>query len=183
MKKSEESSEVSNSEVKKKLSKTQKIMIFGFGMLSIAIVAAGILIYLALIKEEEPTASGNYVIDESNYEQVIGDMNEKLQNGMYEVTMNAVWNFDNGDSASSDAYVENASSNRTPVFFEVYLKDTDELIYTSTVLPVGTKLKELKLDKPLEKGTYDAICKYNLLDEEGNISSSVSINVTIAVAK
>ncbi len=150
--------------IKKKLTKTQKIMIVGFSVMSVAIVVTGILIYMALNKKE-PEPTGSYVIDESNYEEIAGEMYDRLQSGMYEVTMNAIWHFDNGEEASSDAYVANAKSNNSPVFFEVFLSDTDELVYTSTVLPVGTKLKELKLDKPLEKGSYDAICKYNLLDE------------------
>ncbi len=177
MKKNEE-----GSVVKKKLTKTQKILIAGFGVISVAIVVAGILIYMALNKKE-PEPAGSYVIDESNYEDVVDEMYDRLQAGMYEVTMNAIWHFDNGKVASSDAYVANAKSNNSPVFFEVFLKDTDELVYTSTVLPVGTKLKELKLDKPLEKGSYEAICKYNLLDEGGEVSSSVSIAVTLDIAE
>ncbi|MDD4113124.1 MAG: hypothetical protein PHC56_08845, partial [Herbinix sp.] len=163
-------SETKGTEEKKNLTTTHKILIIGFASLIVAVGIVGYIIWNNLNKPApvivyKAEKIGNYVIDESNFEEIIGDMVKRRDDGMYEVTMNTSWNFSNGTSKSSDAYVANALSNSQPMFFEVFLSDTDELIYTSTVLPVGTKLKELKLDNDLGKGTYPAICKYNLLDE------------------
>lgn len=159
------------------------------GILIVIVLVAGFSIILkqmaAAPAPEGPTVVnegvGNYVIDESNLEEIKDEMAEKMEEGMFSTEMNLLWHFPTAKEPSSDAYVGNSEANNSPVFFEIYLADTQELVYTSTVLPVGSKLKELKLDRELAVGEYEAVCKFNLLDEEGNKKSDVSVAVTLII--
>ena len=99
----------------------------------------------------------------------------------YDVTMNSTWNFDSGSDASTNAYVENATSNQNDVYFDVTLADTGETILESPVIPVGSHMDSIKLDKKLDQGTYDCVITYHLLDEEQNSLSTVKLALTINV--
>lgn len=160
---------------KKRLSKTQIILIIGFICILLAI---GIVAFLILHKDD---SEGNLVIDDSNLEDVESQLSETVKDGMFEVNMNTTWNFPNGTSASSDAYVANGDANTHPISFEVLLDGTD-VIYSSTVIPVGKQIKEIILDKDLPAGTYQAVCMYHLLNEDGTESSSCGINISLNIA-
>lgn len=169
---------------KSKLSTTQVILIVGFSLVLIMIVVIGIfLLRPAQEKPESGTAalSGNgLVIDESNLQQVEEMVVNSVKKGMFEVNMNTNWTFADGSQASEDAYVANGASNQLPITFEVLLDGTEN-IYTSTVIPVGSRIKEIRLEKVLPAGTYNAVCKYHLWNEDGTESSSVGVNITIII--
>jgi len=85
----------------------------------------------------------------------------------FDVRMNAEWTFRNGKSSSDDAYVGNPESNSNSVFFDVVLAGTNEKIYTSPVIPVGSHLEDIMFEKKLPKGKYNAVLTYNLLGADG----------------
>jgi hypothetical protein len=93
------------------------------------------------------------------------------------------WTFENGAAESRDAYVANSVNNTHPICFDVYLEDTEELLYSSPVLPVGTDLKNIKLDQELPAGEYKATVMYSLLKdvESQEEISSAGFVVTIKV--
>lgn len=159
----------------------QKIMICGFTLLIIVIVVAAVFIYKSLNKEEPPAATGNLVIDESNLAEVTDQMAESVKDGMFEVNMNTTWNFPSAKEASADAFVANSNSNHYPISFEILLGDEKEVIYTSTVIPVGNQIKEIKLEKELEPGSYDVVCFYRLWKEDGTENSSFGVNITLNI--
>ena len=99
----------------------------------------------------------------------------------YEVTMNTTWDFADGESASSNAYVANSTYNTTDVYFDVVLTDTEEIIYSSPVLPIGEYINDITLDKALDAGTYDCTVIYSLIDGEQNPLSTVRVALTIVV--
>ena len=64
------------------------------------------------------------------------------------------------------------------------LGDTDEVIYSTGVLPVGAQVAPFKLEKDLEAGVYDALCMVYLMKEENGTYTDVSsagFRVTITV--
>jgi hypothetical protein len=63
------------------------------------------------------------------------------------------------------------------------LADTEENIYSSPVLPIGSHLEDITLDKELEDGTYDCVMTYTLVDEDQNPLSSVRVSLTIVVGQ
>lgn len=176
--------EEQNNGKKKGLSTNQIIIIIGFVCLIAVIAAAGFLILQKLNTQPAPAVqqSGNLVIDENNLQEVEDALIQEVADGMFEVNMNTEWSFPNGESASTDAYIANGVSNHYPISFEILINDT-EVVYSSTVIPVGKQIKEIKLDTPLEAGTYNAVCYYHLWKEDGTENSSFGVNITLNILK
>ena len=132
-------------------------------------------------KENEPKR--NVVINEENVNEIVAEMEEHefVPPGSYEAKMNATWYFADGKAASENAYVENVVRNTNDVYFDVILSETDEVIYESPLLPIGSYIENITLDKELEKGTYDCVVIYHLVDEEQNTLSTVRVAVTIVI--
>jgi hypothetical protein len=129
------------------------------------------------------TDSVRTVVDEESARNVMDEMREEVVEGMFECQMSMNWTFDNGAAESKDAYVSNSVNNTHPILFDVYLNDTQELLYSSPVLPVGTSLTNFKLDKELPAGTYKATVMYQLLTdvETQETVSAAGFVVTIQV--
>lgn len=156
-----------------KKKKGNRIMII---VLLAVIVVLGVIIYLLLHKEEEPvnrTASEGLIVDE---EDAGGD------DATFTTDMNMSWLFPSGKKTSVDAVIGNSEFNKHEVYFEVYLDDEEQtLLYSSPVIPIGKRLKKLKLDKSLPDGVYPALCTFHLLDngDPDKEVSKVSFNVTL----
>jgi len=173
-----------NKERKKGLSTVHIILICGFICL---IAAVGVAAYFIVKSQSNNDVSqvlpkGSLVIDESNLEDVKEELSEAVAEGMFEVNMNTAWNFPDGKSASTDAYVANGNANSSPISFEILIDGTEN-VYTSTVMPVGKQIKEIKLEKELSAGLYNAVCFYHLWKEDGTEKSSFGVNITINVLK
>lgn len=125
------------------------------------------------------------VMNEGNYKQIMEDMDERVQEGYFETYMNTDWTFPDGTSETTNAILGNSPNNKKPIRCEVLMKDTEEVLYSTDVLPVGTELPPFKLDVDLEPGTYNAVCMVYLLDEEEDGSytdySNAGFDVTITV--
>ena len=123
----------------------------------------------------------NVVVNKDNVEELIEQLSEeeKVAPGSYEAIMSTTWHF--YDGVSNDAYVENSEANTNDVFFDIYLADTEEKIYESPVLPIGSFLKDIKLDKELSKGSHECVIVYSLIDEEQNVLSDVRIAMEIVI--
>ena len=92
-----------------------------------------------------------------NYKQIMEEMDEKVQDGYFETYMNTEWTFPDGASETTDAILGNSPNNKKPIRCEVKRTDTDEVVFSTGVLPVGAELPPFKLDVDLEAGTYDAM--------------------------
>ncbi len=127
----------------------------------------------------------NVVVNKDNVEELIAQLSEdeKVVPGNYQVTMNTTWDFSDGESTSRNAYVENSEANTNDVYFDVYLADSEEKIFESPVLPIGSYLKNIKLDKALDAGSYDCVIVYSLIDSEQNVLSDVRVAMTINIDK
>lgn len=177
------------------MSKGKSTIVLGKGGI-IALAASGVVIValaavivtLALKMNsssatEENVPKRNVVVTPDNVDEVIEQMKQEdfVAPGSYEVTMNTTWNFADGASASSNAYVANSVSNTNDVYFDVTLADTEETIYSSPVLPIGSYINDITLDKELADGTYDCVVTYTLIDKEQNPLSTVRISLTIVI--
>lgn len=174
----------------KKLSTTQIILIVGIVVILAAVLAVGGLIVTHLGQQEQPalqrssgpadTAVGALVLDSERADNLLEQMREKAREGMFDVTMKTTWTFPTGKDAASDAYVANSDTNWKPVYIDVSLED-GTIVYTSPEIPVGYGIEEIKLDVPLEKGTYPCICTYHLLNEDKTETTTVSVELQIDV--
>ena len=148
-------------------------------MLLVALVVCIVLLLIKNEKMKDPIERG--FVEEDNADTIMGDMTGKVAEGMFECKMSTTWTFENADSVSTNAYVANVESNRYTICFDVYETDTNELLYSSPLLPVGTELHDVKLEKELSAGDYDAVVMYTLVDENNEEVSTVGFNITIYI--
>ncbi|MDR1961319.1 MAG: hypothetical protein LBQ16_03460 [Gracilibacteraceae bacterium] len=141
---------------------------------ALVIICATVVVTVLLLRDPGTTdiqaslvPAGAPVVDESNINEITGEIKEKVARGMFETHMNTTWSFPDGASASGDAVMGNAASNNYPFWFTITLSGTNEIVYTSSLLPVGTQLAEIVLDKDLAAGTYPAVLTVHMVDEEG----------------
>lgn len=160
-----------------KKSKTGILVVLGIFFIIIIMIVALIIFF-----KDSKTSRKNVVVTPDNVDEILSDSQGKqVTAGTYEVTMNTTWNFDKGDSTSDDAYVENSTANTNDVYFDIVRSDTNETIFTSPTIPVGSHLENITLDKTLDKGTYNCVLTYHLLDDTGNTTSKLNLKLTIQV--
>lgn len=167
------------------------IIVVAFLILLTALITC--IVLLLTRQKEEPTQEPQSAprstvldrgfVDEDNAGDIMDEMTDKVSKGMFECKMTTAWTFDDGKSASPNAYVANVENNLYTLYFDVYEESTNELLYSSPMLPVGTELKNFKLDKELAAGEYDAVVMYTMVDENLEEVSSVGFKVTISVSK
>ncbi len=157
----------------------KKISIIAFAVLILALIVCIVLLF-SKSKDGEKELDRGFV-DNSNTDTVMEEMGDKVAEGMFECNMAASWVFEDGKSESPNAYVANVESNLHTLYFDVYDTSTDELLYSSPMLPVGTDIRNIKLEKELQKGEYDAVVMYTLINEDNEEVSTVGFNITISV--
>lgn len=109
------------------------------------------------------------------------EVNKAVEAGMFNVFMNTDITFEDGNS-KGNLLIQNVETNPNPVFVEIYTKDNNELIYQSDEIPVGYKIEEGSLSKSLDKGTYDCIAYFNVIDETSKeIKNKIGLNVKLTV--
>ncbi len=165
--------------MEQKKSKKKILVIAAFIVLAAVIGILGIVIYKLVNKEEEVQRPERAV---SEGLVVGGSTNQKASEARFTTDMNMVWTFPSGSDTSNNAQIGNSKSNLYECYFEVYLDDEEQtLLYSSPVLPVGTRIDKLKLNQVLPDGSYEAICTFHLLDDEdsevelGTVSFAVSL--------
>jgi hypothetical protein len=173
--------------------KTLIILGIVVGIVFIAMAATIVILVLGKNKTESTTTpteasaepkKREVLITEENVQEVVEQMEEieYVPPGYYTVTQNYEWHFPDGNSASTDAHVENLPENTNDVYFDLFLADDeDNPIYQSPVIPLGAVLEKFKLDTALEAGTYDCIMVYHLVDSNQDEISTVSMTVTVIV--
>lgn len=166
--------------MEKKNNKKVAIMI---GCIVVLVAIIGVLMFM-LTRKEEPETEG-YTITEENYQQIKEDMDAEVKEGYFETYMNTDWSFPNGTSETTNAILGNSPNNTKPIRCEILLADTEEVVFSTGVIPVGSQVPPFKLDVDLDAGTYDAVCMVYLLNEaeDGTYTdySNAGFNVTITV--
>lgn len=169
--------------------KKKRVILIAVILLVIVLVAVIVVLASLLIKknetlEDDGTPQG-YVMDEENYQQIAEDINSKVKEGYFETYMNMEWTFPDGTSESNDAILGNSPNNTKPIRCEVILADSEEVVFSTGVIPVGVQLPAIKLDVDLDAGVYNAVCMTYLLDEleDGTYKdySNAGFNITITV--
>ena len=162
-------------------SKKQTYIIVALSLL--VVISIGVILFLVLGKDDDVVkdVSGGRgtVVTKDNVNEVLKDNSETVQDGYYTTTMSIDWHFKGKES--KDAYVANDTSNTRTVYFDLFLADTNEMIYSSPYIPVGAELDSITLDKELEPGTYKTVLVYHLVDDDKQEISTLSVGLTIYV--
>ena len=114
-------------------------------------------------------------------EEIEAALNEKVAQGMINISMNTAPVFADGQ-AEGNVMIVNETINNYPQKVEFVRNDTQEVIYTSNAIPVGSKIEHAALDVDLDAGTYECTALFHNLDPEtGAIlgTAGAIINITI----
>ncbi|MBE5926095.1 MAG: hypothetical protein E7270_03945 [Lachnospiraceae bacterium] len=155
----------------------------------VTVLAIGGIVAAAVITDNSDGKSTantayNLVVAPEGVEELIADRSETVAAGSYDVSMNSTWIFETGDSSSENAYVENIITNTNTVHFSVTLNETGKVIYESPYIPVGSSLRNIKLDDTsLKAGTHPCVVTYHLVNDNYEDISEVSINVNVIINK
>lgn len=168
------------------MSKKAKIVVICICIVAVLAIGAAVGMFLMMMNKENNTDTGDvYVMDEGNYQEILDNMNEQVQEGYFETYMTVDWIFPDGSSEASDAMLGNSPNNTKPIRCELLLKDTGEKLFETKVLPVGTIVSPIKLNRDLDAGTYEATCMIYLMNEieDGKFEdySSAGFNVTLII--
>lgn len=178
MSKNKATQKINKRQVKQEIRKKQSHL--GLIFVGVAIVS---ILAVVLITFWGKEAEANLIVTPDNVEEIIASIkkDERTPIGAYEVSMSTQWEFEDGESISENAYVENCPRNNNEVYFVVWLEDTGEEIYKSPYIPVGSSLENIMLDTNLKKGNYKAIMTYYLVDNSYKKVSEVTVGITITV--
>ena len=166
----------------------------GAGVLAAVAIGAIIFIIITLrsapISKEEARAKAGIVYDSAaieggwdnlSPEEIAEKLNEKVAEGMINISMNTAPYFEDG-TADGNLMIVNESINNYPQKVQIVRNDTGDQIYESNAIPVGSKIERAKLDTALPAGTYECTAYFHNLDPEtGEIIGTAGAIITITI--
>ena len=109
------------------------------------------------------------------------ELQEILDRSMIAFSINTSPVFLNGTS-KGNLMVENPGNNAKLIKVRIILDKTEEEIYASKLLKPGSYIYSVKLDKVLEKGTYNATAYFLAYDEtSGEYIGQTGAQITLTV--
>ena len=157
-------------------------------------IGAGIFLITRLaskpLAKEDARAQTGIVYDSSaveggwdnlSPEEIAERLNQKVAEGMINISMNTAPYFENG-KAEGNVMIVNESINNYPQKVQIVRNDTGEQIYESNAIPVGSKIERATLDVTLPAGTYEYTAYFHNLDpKSGAIIGTAGAIITITV--
>ena len=119
--------------------------------------------------------------DNLSPEEIAEKLNEKVAEGMINISANTAPIFEDG-SSEGNLMLVNESINNYPQKVQIVRNDTSEQIYESGAIAVGSKIERAKLDVVLPAGTYECTAYFHNLDPEtGDIIGTAGAIITITI--
>ena len=119
--------------------------------------------------------------DNLSPEEIAEKLNEKVAEGMINISANTAPIFEDG-SSEGNLMLVNESINNYPQKVQIVRNDTGEQIYESGAIAVGSKIERAKLDVVLPAGTYECTAYFHNLDpESGEIIGTAGAIITITI--
>ena len=119
--------------------------------------------------------------DNLSPEEIEARLNEKVAEGMINISANTAPIFEDG-SSEGNLMLVNESINNYPQKVQIVRNDTGEQIYESNAIPVGSKIERATLDVTLPAGTYECTAYFHNLDPEtGDIIGTAGAIITITI--
>ena len=114
-------------------------------------------------------------------EEIQEELNQKVEEGMINISMNTSPTFPNGRE-KGNLLIVNSEINRYPQIVYILRKDTGEEIYRSKGIPVGSKIEYAPLDVELPAGVYDCVAYFNNVDpQSGAILGTAGAEIKVTV--
>ena len=119
--------------------------------------------------------------DNLSPEEIEARLNEKVAEGMINISANTAPIFEDGASEGNLMLV-NESINNYPQMVQIVRNDTGKQIYESGAIAVGSKIERARLDVVLPAGTYECTAYFHNLDpESGAIIGTAGAIITITI--
>lgn len=183
-----------NKSSKKPVSKT--VVSVCIAAVAVIAVLVGVIVYLITrpVPELSPQPYGfppvghrvpgpqGTVLTPENIGQVMEQLNEVDEaDRSYTVSMSNNWVWETALTPSENARVNNLERNSRTVFFDLLLRESREIIYTSPFLPLGSSLEGFALDRDIGAGVHDALIVFYLVDDYYEIITDLTVGVTLTV--
>ena len=109
------------------------------------------------------------------------ELQQILDESMISFSINTSPVFETG-GAEGNLMLENPATNAKLLVVEIYMDDTQELIYQSKALPAGSYIETTRLDKLLEPGSYAATAYFKAYREsDHSYVGQVGADLTLSV--
>ena len=119
--------------------------------------------------------------DNLSPEEIEAALNNKVAEGMINISANTAPIFEDGTS-EGNVMIVNENINLYPQQVEFIRNDTQEVIYQSKAIPVGSKIERAALDVELPAGNYECTAMFHNLDPEtGDIIGTAGAIITITI--
>jgi hypothetical protein len=119
-------------------------------------------------------------LDDKSKDNMVSDLNQKVDEGTAAISMNPTPIFKNG-KAKGNLRIINETINRYPQQVNIYTKDTNQLIYSGGV-DVGCKIESSSLSVDLPKGIYECVAIFTAIDTKTNAKiGDAGMNIKITV--
>ena len=157
----------------------------------LVVIAIALTLFKSCSADKVPNTTQNGIVyddnaieggwDEADTEKIVESLNEKVDEGMINISMNTSPIFANGTS-TGNLMIVNETVNRYPQVVEITHSDTQEVIYKSGAIPVGKKIEEAKLNVDLPAGTYECTAMfYNVNPDTGEYLGCAGAVITVTV--
>jgi len=171
---------------------TKPFLIAGLVILVLLIIAFILLVFrsCAVMDSPDPDNPNNLIFDdgavvggwdEADIDAIISGLNDKVEEGMINISMNTSPVFKDGTS-EGNLMIVNEGVNHYPQIVEITRNDTGELIYKSGGIPVGSKIETAKLSVDLPAGIYECTAIFHSVDPDTGVSlgcAGAVITITI----
>ena len=119
--------------------------------------------------------------DNLSPEEIAEKLNEKVAEGMINISANTAPIFEDG-SSEGNLMLVNESINNYPQKVQIVRNDTGEQIYESGAIAVGSKIERARLNVDLSAGTYECTAYFHNLDPEtGDVIGTAGAIITITI--
>jgi flagellar basal body-associated protein FliL len=171
--------EESKVQEEKKPNKGRKAVLLVLLVVVVA-VAAAVICWAVKSKKDGDVKPPNTITSQIVLEE--GQTIDKTEAGYFTVQMQmrAI----SSDGINFVGAIANAYENQNQTYVTIALADTDEQIFESGLLPVGSQIDEFSLDKKLEPGTYDTVLSFHSVEDDGVTEiSTVNVQYTLEVSE
>lgn len=178
-----------NKEDKKNMKVVLKYVVISCAVIAVIVGTFGI-IFNRCSKEPNANDNGGYVVDDSavkggwveaDVEKIQEGLNKTVEEGYINISMNTTPVFENG-SSEGNLMIVNETINKYPQYVVISRNDTDEVIYESKGIPVGSKIEKAKLNTNLPAGTYECTAMFHNIDPStGNSLGCAGATILITV--
>lgn len=167
------------------MSKSKKRLLTVTGIL-VLIAATVVVCYILFRPKDDPgilydNNASTGILPGIDIDERRKQLQEMLDRSMIAFSINTSPVFLNGTS-EGNLLIENPGNNAKLLQVRIVINDTGEEIYASKYIKPGTYIESAKLDKVLEKGTYDATAYFSAFEEEsaayiGQTGAQIAITV------